>query len=203
MSNGLNELIISLVLNPNSKWYDGLKSVLASCYEDNYFPEDSVYMERNSRDYRGRIKRINDNTYNLTAWLHSRSLNDSSSPSTGKAIKRVYYPPFQTPDNFHQARRTPTLGEGGYGGLFSLTFTSDKASEAFFDKMSCAKGPSLGTAFTLACPYTILAHYYELEWAAGYGVEAGLIRVSVGEEDFEGLKEGFVKALAAAEAVSE
>ena len=29
------------------------------------------------------------------------------------------------------------------------------------------KGPSLGTNFTLACPYTILGHYLELDWAAG------------------------------------
>jgi cystathionine gamma-synthase len=158
-------------------------------------------MERNSRDYRGRIKRINDNTFNLTAYLHSRSLSDTATPSDRKAIKQVYYPPYRTPETFHQARRTPTLGEGGYGGLFSLTFTSDKASEAFFDTLSCAKGPSLGTSFTLACPYTILAHYYELDWAAEYGVESGLIRVSVGQEDYVTLKEGFEAALAAAEAV--
>lgn len=126
---------------------------------------------------------------------------DTSSSQPGKAIKRVYYPRFSTPENFHQARRTPTLGEGGYGGLFSLTFTSDKASGAFFDNLACAKGPSLGTAFTLACPYTILAHYLELDWAAGYGVEAGLVRVSVGEEDIEVLKESFEQALLAAEAV--
>ncbi len=29
-----------------------------------------------------------------------------------------------------------------------------------------AKGPGFGTNFTLACPYTLLAHYTELEWAA-------------------------------------
>ncbi|KAI9632491.1 putative cystathionine gamma-synthase [Dioszegia hungarica] len=190
----------SLVLNPNGPLYTKLQTVMTSSYEDNYFPEDSVYMERNSRDYRGRIKRINDNTYALTSLLHSRSLRDDSSSSTGKAVKRVYYPRYQTPEIFHQARRTPTLGEGGYGGLFSLTFTSAKASEAFFDNLQCAKGPSLGTAFTLACPYTILAHYFELDWAAGYGVEANLVRVSVGEEDIETLKEWFGAAVDAAEA---
>jgi cystathionine gamma-synthase len=193
-------LTISLVLNPNGPLYAKLQAVMNSSYEDNYFPEDSVYMERNSRDYRGRIKRINDNTYALTSLLHSRSLRDTSSSSTGKAVKRVYYPRYQTPEIFHQARRTPTLGEGGYGGLFSLTFTSAKASEAFFDNLQCAKGPSLGTAFTLACPYTILAHYFELDWAEGYGVEANLVRVSVGEEDIETLKEWFGAAVDAAEA---
>jgi cystathionine gamma-synthase len=32
-------------------------------------------------------------------------------------------------------------------------------------------------------PLTTLAHYGELEWAAGFGAEAGLVRVSVGMED--------------------
>lgn len=32
--------------------------------------------------------------------------------------------------------------------------------------LQVAKGPGFGTNFTLACPYTLLAHYTELEWAA-------------------------------------
>jgi cystathionine gamma-synthase len=31
--------------------------------------------------------------------------------------------------------------------------------QAFFDALDTHKGPSLGTNFTLACPYTLLAHY--------------------------------------------
>ena len=89
--------------------------------------------------------------------------------------------------------------EGGYGGLFSLTFASKAASEAFFDALECFKGPSLGTNFTLACPYTILAHFGELDWAAGYGVEEGLVRVSIGMEDKEDLLKKFEVALRAAE----
>ena len=38
----------------------------------------------------------------------------------------------------------------------------------------------MGTNFTLACPYTLLAHYTELKWAASYGVESELVRISVG-----------------------
>ena len=30
-------------------------------YEDNYWPEDAIYMERNSRDFVSRIDRINTN----------------------------------------------------------------------------------------------------------------------------------------------
>ena len=98
-------------------------------------------------------------------------------------------------------RRPDGTPAGGHGGLFSLTFASAAASRAFFDALPYAKGPSLGTNFTLACPYTTLAHYAELAWAAGYGVEEGLVRVSVGLEDRKALLRDFGIALAAAEAV--
>jgi cystathionine gamma-synthase len=188
----------SLVLNPASKWYEPLKSVLADEYEDIYYPEDAVYMERNSRDYRRRIKRINDSTFEVCEWLRSQSLEFGDSPS--KAIKRVYYPRYMTPEVYEAVRREPTTGKGGYGGLFSLTFVSPEASAAFFDALDCAKGPSLGTSFTLACPYVILAHYLELDWVQQFGVEPGLVRVSMGEEDVGTLKQWFDKAVKAAEA---
>jgi cystathionine gamma-synthase len=83
-----------------------------------------------------------------------------------------------------------------------LTFTSLKASSAFFDALPCYKGPSLGTNLTLACPYTILAHFTELGWAAEFGVEEGLVRISVGTEDTKDLLRDFGVALAAAEAIT-
>ncbi|WVQ78716.1 hypothetical protein IAT38_000803 [Cryptococcus sp. DSM 104549] len=190
----------SMILNPNSPIYSQLKAVQEATYEDHYYPEDAVYMERNSRDYRARIKRVNDNAYDVCDFLHRRSLNDPSTPADGKVIKRVYYPRWETPENYAHVQRFPTLGKGGFGGLFSLTFTSLAASRAFFDVLGCAKGPSLGTSFTLASPYTILAHYLELDWAAEHGVEAGLVRISVGQEDQAVLKEWFESAVAAAEA---
>ena len=41
----------------------------------------------------------------------------------------------------------------------------------------------LGTTFTLACPFTLLAHYGELDWAESCGVSRYLIRISVGLEE--------------------
>ena len=191
------KLTLSLILNPNSQHYEPLKAVLQEVYEDLYYPEDAVYMERNSRDYRNRIRRVNDNAYDVCEYLYSRSMDAGMS----KAIKKVYYPRYITPEEYDRAKRIPTLGQGGYGGLFSLTFTSFEASRAFYDALGCAKGPSLGTSFTLASPYTILAHYLELDWAAQYGVEAGLVRISVGQEDREAVLKWFEDAVKAAETV--
>lgn len=185
-------------MNPNGPLYTSLKDVMSEEYEDNYYREDAVYMERNSRDYRARIKRVNDNAFDVCEYLHTRSL-DHASPSEGKVIKTVYYPRYSTPETYEQAKRIPTLGKGGYGGLFSLTFTSMAASRAFYDALGCAKGPSLGTSFTLASPYTILAHYFELDWAAEHGVEEGLVRISVGQEDEETLRGWFEGSVRAAE----
>ena len=190
----------SLIVNPHSKHFAELKAVQAKFYEDNYYPEDAVYMERNSRDYRNRIRKVNDNAYDVTDYLYTRSLEDKSTPETGKVIKKVYYPRWITPETYAQAQRFPTLGKGGFGGLFSITFVSEAASKAFFDTIGCAKGPSLGTSFTLASPYTILAHYTELDWAAQFGVESGLVRISVGQEDEATLKMWFTAAVEAAEA---
>jgi cystathionine gamma-synthase len=85
--------------------------------------------------------------------------------------------------------------------LLSFTFHNTDQAIAFFDRIETAKGPSLGTNFTLTSPYVILAHFLELDWAAQFGVPADLIRISVGLEDASDLKAIFSDALEAAEAV--
>ncbi|KDQ32018.1 hypothetical protein PLEOSDRAFT_1074412 [Pleurotus ostreatus PC15] len=205
----------SLVLNPQGRYYGVLKRWLDDNYEDVYFDQDAIFMERNSRNFRSRSHAINRNAETICDFLLSRSIaGDASSSSTSSrssasapVIKEVYYPKYITRHNYETCRITQEGAEesdgkeeGGYGGLFSLTFTTQEASEAFFDAIPCYKGPSLGTNFTLASPYTILAHYAELEWAAQWGVEKGLVRISVGMEDTKVLLEWFGKALLAAEA---
>lgn len=180
-------------MNPKSPHYSLLKKALEQDYQDTYFASDAIFMERNSRDFRSRVGKINRNTEAICDFLHSHTTS-SSAP----ALKKVYYPKYITPHNYLARRRASP--DAGYGGLFSVTFSSLAASRAFFDALECCKGPSLGTNFTLACPYTVLAHYLELEWAAEWEVEEGLVRVSVGLEEEETLLKWFGKALEAAEA---
>jgi cystathionine gamma-synthase len=163
-------------------------------YEDTYYAEDAIYMERNSRDFAARVQRIDMNTEMLCDWLHARSLaaTDPIAVHGRVIIKNVCYPKWETRQHYDRCR---TGNSCGFGGLFSLTFTSLLASRTFFDALRTHKGPSLGTNFTLACPYTILAHYGEMEWAEGWGVESGLVRVSVGMESGEEVKVLFEAAL--------
>ena len=218
---GSNIFLASLVLNPQGKHYDALKRALAILYEDNYWVEDAVFMERNSRDFAPRVKKMNRNTEMLCEYLRSRSIAGLSASDADSdralVIKDVYYPKWVTHENYDECRigskkqisrsasrsggthTKEDVPEGGYGMLFTLTFTSEYASEIFYDALTTEKGPSLGTNFTLASPYAILAHYNELEWAAKYGVERGLVRVSVGLEDENELLSWFREALGKAE----
>lgn len=190
--------ISSLILNPKGKHYSQLKGHLEATFEDCYYNEDAIFMERNSRDFQTRTKVIDKNTEAVCDFLYPLS---AAAGQTGSVIKDVFYPKFTTTKNYEQCRikGDSTREDGGYGGLFSVVFTSQVAAAAFFDSLPCFKGPSLGTNFTLACPFTILAHYGELEWAAQQGVEANLVRVSIGLEDTSVLLAFFGEAFRAAE----
>jgi cystathionine gamma-synthase len=179
------------VLNPARKHYAALKERIEAMYENALFDNDAIFMERNSRDFQRRIREIDTNTEAVCDMLYavSQQGGDTSSP-----LMRVFYPKWESAANY-AACKLPT---GGFGGLFSVDFSSRPASEAFFDALPCFKGPSLGTNFTLACPYTIIAHYAELPWAASFGVNDTLVRVSVGLQDRAELLEAFRTAFDAA-----
>ncbi|KAL8642945.1 MAG: hypothetical protein Q9228_000434 [Teloschistes exilis] len=163
------------ILNPAGHFYDKLKGAMKVEYQDNYWSEDAIFMERNSRDFVTRIVRINVNAEAICSILRASEL-----------VKEVYYPKYSLTKLFYDEYRTPT---GGYGGLLSVTFRTRSTAVAFYDALETAKGPSLGTNFTLSSPYTLLAHYTELDWAAQYGVEPDLgkrARISYDKSDDEG-----------------
>lgn len=152
-------------------------------------------MERNSRDFRARIAQIDVNAEHICDLLEARR------QQPGSVIKALYFPKYQTPEHYRARLRPHRDGEpaAGYGGLFSLTFKTVEAAAAFFDGLQCCKGPSLGTAFTLSCPYTLLAHFTELEWAAELGVDEALVRISIGTEELSLIRKWIEDALEAAQ----
>ncbi|KAJ2765911.1 Cystathionine gamma-synthase [Coemansia nantahalensis] len=161
----------SLVLNPAGALYAPLRAALATVYEDLLWREDAIFLERNSRDFARRVVAIGRNALAVAELLQASA-----------KVASVQYPKFTTPANYARLMRDPS-GGAGYGGLLSVFFVGgERAAQAFYDHLQCCKGPSLGTNFTLASPYTILAHYYELDWAAQFGVTADLVRISIGLE---------------------
>ena len=68
-------------------------------------------------------------------------------------VQEVYYPKLSPTRQFYDQCRTTN---GGYGGLFSITFWSSPDAKTFYDALTTAKGPSLGTNFTLWLVYLLL-----------------------------------------------
>jgi len=176
------------VLNPQGRYYTQLRKTMQGLYENTYWPQDVVFMERNGRDFVSRIQRINENAEAIGETLQNSI-----------AVKKVYYPKYNDSRVYYDACKLP---EGGYGGLLSVTFHHTSQAIAFYDALDTAKGPSLGTNFTLTSPYVLLAHYRELDWVSEFGIEASLVRISVGLESMHDLRLIFQVALDAAAQVN-
>ena len=138
---------------------------------------DARVLLANGRDFPVRMQEINHNAAQLFAYLRGH-----------KDVQRVYYPE----GDAYEAIR---VSGGGYGGLLSFELKDATKARLVYDALAVAKGPSLGTDFTLASPYTLLAHYNELPWAIENGVSPDLIRASVGREDVGHIVKRFDAAL--------
>lgn len=174
----------SIALNPRSRLFTSMKKVLEDFYIDTYFPLDVIVMERNSADFEKRVIVASRNAERIADTLRQ----DSS-------VDQVYYPKGNPTQDTYERFKRPGRG---YGYLLSIRFKKPEAAIAFHDALDVAKGPSLGTNFTLCCAYTLFAHYSELEWAGEYGVIEHLVRISVGIESREDLDELVGTALDAA-----
>ena len=172
----------SLALNHRSPFYGAFKAYLDGHHEDLLWEEDAQALAAYSVDFTERVLQINENAEQLCDWLQDHPL-----------VERLYYPKFTTPEHYRQVH-TP---QGGFGGLCSLVLKHAPANAPrFYDRLRVSKGPSLGTNFTLACPYTLLAHYNELEEVEAHGVSRWLVRLSIGLEDAHDLIGRFEDAFA-------
>jgi len=129
---------------------------------------DLVVLEKNSRDFPVRMADCNANALGLARYL-------AGHPS----IQSVWHPGLG-PCPHYEALRKP---DGGYGAVLSfLPRNAEKTTPRIFEKLRVNRGISLGTSYTLACPYVQLAHYHELDWARSCGIDPYLLRVAVGTE---------------------
>ena len=141
---------------------------------------DAEVLLSNIKGYSKRNKVTNDNALKLVEFLKNHP-----------AIEQVCHPSVINTNNYNAIKRK----NGGYGGLLSITLTNPKKAPKVYDALKLSKGPSFGTPFTLVCPYTLLAHYDELNWCEDCGVPSNLIRISVGNEPPETIIAAFEEAL--------
>ena len=170
-----------VTLNRNSPAYSDLHSLFSEfTATQRLYTGDAAILLRNVKTFHPRISQVNKNGEALYEFLKNRP-----------DIDQVWYPKEDTVYRYESVK-TP---HGGYGGLISFQIKgAEKRAQTFYDALEVCKGPGLGTEFTLVCPYTLLAHYDDLEWAADCGVPRNLIRVSCGTEDTELLVSRFEKA---------
>ncbi|OUR72339.1 cystathionine gamma-synthase [Arcobacter sp. 31_11_sub10_T18] len=174
-------LMGAVIINENSK--------LACCSPEFFKHADKPYIKDIQRlafqvqNYESRMKKINANATKLVAYLKTKSFIDN-----------IYYALDDTnKENYSKLMRY----EDAIGGVISLTFT--KSFEKVYDTLNFAKGPSLGTEFTLLMPYVYLAHYDLIICEDGReileenNIPIDLMRVAVGIEDIDEIIREFEK----------
>lgn len=167
----------ALTVNPGGLFAGALPSTAPG----GIYARDLQVLEQNSRDFPARMKEANANALELARFLAAHP-----------AVERVWYPGLATPPVYEQLRKPG----GGYGAVLSfLPREADKNSPLVFERLHISRGISLGTTYSLVCPYVQLAHYNELGWAKDCGIDPCLLRIAVGTEPWAELRQRFETAL--------
>ena len=174
-------LMGAIILNENSKI--SLMSAEFFKHADMPYIKDIQRMALQIQNYESRMKIISSNTKELVEYF-----------KTAPFIDEIFYclnPKYAT--NYQKLM----IDEKCYTGIISVTFKKD--FKKVYDSLNFAKGPSLGTEFTLLMPYTYLAHYDLLTSKEGnnflekIGLPINLLRISVGCEDINAIISEFKK----------
>ena len=170
----------SLVLSHHSPWRDQLAASASSMQPLAELADiDVIALDQGSEDVVERVHQLNRNTLFLAERLRDHP-----------AMANVFHP--GECENFKALQRPGA----GHGCLLSFELKGGiQSAQKVYDALAVCKGPSLGTAFTLVCPYVLLAHYEELGWAKRCDVPSHLLRVSVGLEEQQDLWKRFLLAL--------
>ncbi|PIR34267.1 MAG: hypothetical protein COV36_01140 [Alphaproteobacteria bacterium CG11_big_fil_rev_8_21_14_0_20_44_7] len=168
-----------------TKFYSGIGDVLAGC----------LILNKTSPHY-AKFKQILDTEYENLLYQDDAEVLYENGQGYEKRIKIINKNAKDLAEFLNNQIRNPKTKILNFGGIISIILENEEQAIKFYDNLEVNKGPSLGTEYTLACPYTLLAHYRELDWAAAQNVPAHLIRISVGCEDIEKLKQKFAKDLA-------
>ena len=174
----------AVICHPASPYHQELREFVAMHHEELLWGGDAEVLLREGASFPERMERHNRYGLSIAERLRRHP-----------TVERVWYPRWEFAEVYEAVKRPG----GGYGSLITfLPRNAAKVSPEVYDRLEVCKGPSLGTVFTLACPFTLLAHYTELDWAEACGVSRHLIRLSVGLEDPDELWGRIDRALGAA-----
>ena len=174
-------LMGALILNENSKI--SMISQEFFKHADMPYIKDIQRLAYEIKNYESRMKIISSNTKKLVEYF-----------KTAPFIDEIFY--CLTPKYASNYEKL-MINKECYTGIISVTFKKD--FKEVYDKLNFAKGPSLGTEFTLLMPYTYLAHYDLVtsqkgqEFLKEIGLPINLLRISVGIEDINEIIKEFEK----------
>jgi cystathionine gamma-synthase len=175
-------MIGALALNAASPYYGDLVLRTSSFYQPPY-ARDLGRLAEQLKSAPEAVARMDANARRVVDYLRRQP-----------AVKQVHY----AGDSKHFASVSRRTGAGGA----LITIELHDPIEPFYDALGMMKGPSFGTAYTLACPFMYLAHYDLVtcdqgrEFLRSVGIDPDLIRLSVGAEPVEAIIECFEKAFA-------
>ena len=151
-------------------------------------PFDSFLALRGLKTLALRIERHNENALALAQWLASQS-----------KVRRVHYPGLVSHPQHALARSQMHATGGGYGGMISLELRTDLVgTRRFLEAVRIfALAESLGGVESLIEHPAIMTHAtIPPQTRAALGIGDSLVRLSVGIEDVDDLREDLAQALA-------
>jgi cystathionine gamma-lyase len=152
-------------------------------------PFDSFLALRGLKTLALRMERHNRNALDLAQWLEARP-----------QVARVHYPGLPSHPQHALATAQMHATGGGYGGMISVELKTDLAgAKRFLETVQVfALAESLGGVESLIEHPAIMTHAtIPPETRARLGIGDALVRLSVGVEDVEDLREDLARALAA------
>ncbi|MEO7008784.1 MAG: PLP-dependent aspartate aminotransferase family protein, partial [Caldimonas sp.] len=152
-------------------------------------PFDSFLALRGLKTLALRIERHNANALALAQWLE-----------TQPKVARVHYPGLESHPQHALAKTQMYAVGGGYGGMISVDLKTDLAgARRFLETVRIfALAESLGGVESLIEHPAIMTHAtIPPETRTKLGIGDGLVRLSVGVEDLDDLRDDLAQALAA------
>lgn len=189
--NGHGDVVAGIVVGSEGYVKDKLKAKLVN-FGGNMSPEDAYRVIRGLKTFSLRMERHNYNAMNLAKFLESHP-----------KIETVLYPGLKSHPQHKIAKKqmiTPS-GKAGYGGMMSFEVKGGKiAGKKLMDYL--AKNSFITLAVSLGTTDTLIQHPASMTHAKvppeerlKSGITEGLVRISVGLEDYKDLEETLKKAL--------
>ena len=174
-------LMGAVIVNENSSYKNVVKENISEFILSPY-NADCARLALKIEDYENKMKKISENSFQLYEYLKEQDFVEK--------IHSVYEE--NSWENFSKIRKN-----NNHVGLLSLVFKKNLVE--CYDILNIAKGPSLGTEFSLAMAYTYLAHYDLIHSEEGLkklkesGLHPELFRISIGAEPIESIIAEFEK----------